>query len=139
MFPRPIRFVRGYSSGTKPLAGVSVRAFTATKSAYATTDGTGKYSIPGLTAGSYKISYNNYSTSAGFGYAEQYWQNKTTEAQATPVKVGTTKLTGYNVTSQQGGTISGTLTMKVGTKPTPATTVRQITTYLNGSKTGIVR
>ncbi|WEO77995.1 hypothetical protein BJQ94_02845 [Cryobacterium sp. SO2] len=125
------------TTGTKPLAGVFVRAYTATSSVHGYTDATGKYSIAGLTAGSYKVSYNNYDTSAGFVFAEQYWKNQTNEAQATPIKVGATNLSGYNVTLQQGSTISGILTAKVGTKGVPATTVRKVTTYLNGSKTGV--
>ncbi|MGY4859457.1 hypothetical protein [Cryobacterium sp. AP23] len=130
---------RTLTSGTKPLAGVYVRAFTATTSVGAVTDATGKYTLTGLSSGSYKVSYNSYDTSAGFAYANQYWQNKATEAQATPITVGKTSLNGYNVTLQQGATISGLLTMKIGTKSTPATTVRKVTTYLDGSKIGVDR
>jgi len=127
------------TSGTKPLAGVSVRVFNSTASQYGYTDQNGKYSVPGLAAGSYKVSYDSYSTSTGFDYVSQYYKGKNTEAEATPVKVGATSLTGYDVTLQQGSTISGTLTSKIGTTSAPALSVRQVTTYLNGSQTGVVR
>jgi len=134
--------VRAHTTkGTAPLAGVYVRAFTGTgtNAVYAVTDATGAYSLQGLAAGSYKVSYNSYSTSAGFVFAEQFWKNKNFEAEATPIKVGGSNLSGYDVTLQQGSTITGTLTMKVGTKSAPAQSVRKVTTYLNGSKTGVER
>jgi hypothetical protein len=127
------------TTGTKPLAGVSVRVFNAAGTQYGFTDQNGKYSVAGLAAGSYKVAYDSYSTSSGFDFVSQYYKGKATEAEATPIKVGTTSLTGYDVTMQQGSAISGTLTSKIGTKQAPALSVRQVTTYLNGSKTGVVR
>jgi len=125
--------------GTAPLAGVSVNARNATGSAfgYGTTDAAGKYNLTGLAAGNYKISYNQYSSSASVRFIGQFWKNKATEAQANPVKVGATNLSGYNVTLEQGSSISGKLTMRLGGVSKPATTVTKVTTFLNGSTTGV--
>jgi len=125
------------TTGTAPLAGVRVRVFNGTTTKSALSVAGGKFTVTGLTAGRYQISYERSGTSGGATFANRYWPNKPTLAQAQAVTVGTAKLTGYNATLQQGGTISGILTSKAGLRLIPATTVRKVTTYLDGSKTGV--
>ncbi|WP_220094301.1 hypothetical protein [Cryobacterium soli] len=124
-------------TGTKPLAGVGVTAWNATGSKYGTTDAAGRYNLAGLSAGNYKVSYDKYDTSASLSFVGQYWKNKATEAQANPITVGATNLSGYNVTLEQGSSISGKLTMLLGGVSKPATTVSKVTTFFNGSTTGV--
>ncbi|POH69731.1 hypothetical protein C3B59_05140 [Cryobacterium zongtaii] len=124
-------------TGTKPLAGVTVSAWSSTGYGNGVTDAAGKYKLTGLASGNYKISYTQYNTSASLSFVGQFWKNKATEAQANPVAVGTTNLSGYNVTLEQGSSISGKLTMLLNGVSRPATTLLRVTTYFNGSTTGV--
>lgn len=72
--------------GGQPLAGITVRAYAGdspTAAAEATTDANGTYTLTGLAAGSYVVSF----TSADGHYRAQWWQGAATRPAATAVVV----------------------------------------------------
>jgi hypothetical protein len=103
------------TSGT-PLVGVGVGAGSATGySGSASTDATGKYTIKGLAAGTYKISLSDFGTIYLDGYYTTTNTNHftTTAASATGVVVGPNKI-GINSKIAVGLSISGKITTTGG-------------------------
>ena len=102
------------NSNGDPLAGVNVSAQTVTCctiGAGATTDATGDYTIIGLPTGNYQVQF----TASGTGLVSEYYDNKTTAAQATPVAVVAGADTpAINASLEQGGSISGHVTNSNG-------------------------
>jgi hypothetical protein len=104
------------TSGT-PLSNVSVTALATGYSGSAVTDATGKYTITGLAADSYKLSLSPGGSSP---YVEGFYTTANTNrfttvaASASGVAVGPTK-TGINVKITTGFSISGKLTTTGGT------------------------
>ena len=102
--------VSGTVIGTAGVAvgNVSVSAYSASGSAYATTDSSGAYTLRGIPAGNYILRFSPPSDS---GYADQWWEGKSTSATATALTVAAAVvLTGKNVVLAAGSTISGTVT-----------------------------
>jgi hypothetical protein len=101
-------------SGT-PLANVAVAASAAGYAASATTDATGKYTVKGLAAGTYKLAYapGNVAVVEGFYTTANANHFTTVAASASGVVVGPTK-TGVNVKLAAGYSISGKLTNTSG-------------------------
>jgi hypothetical protein len=100
-----------------PAGGVSVCAVQSSPFLYgcATTDaGTGAYTIGGLQAGTYRVSY----MPSGPGLASEYYDNVTDYASATPVVVATGgAVTGIDASLAAGGSISGTMTRSGSGEP----------------------
>ena len=75
------------------------------------TDATGDYTIIGLPTGNYQVQF----TASGTGLVSEYYDNKTTAAQATPVAVVAGADTpAINASLEQGGSISGHVTNSSG-------------------------
>jgi hypothetical protein len=93
------------------ISNVSVTAFNAVSgslSGSAYTDSTGRYSIAGLRAGSYKLSFN---AQYGSNYLSQWYSDKSDIASATEAVVANGSTTsGIDVALQKGGSLSGKVT-----------------------------
>lgn len=104
--------------GAAPLEHVEVCAFTLAGAfgGCGYTDGTGKYAIGGLAAGSYKVEF--WPGSSNRDYLPQYFANKLSWSTATPVAV-VVGVTTPNIDAelQLGGRISGTVTDAVSHAP----------------------
>jgi len=67
-----------------------------TEVTHSSTDGLGEYEIPGLTAGNYKVSFNDYSSDVGltgyegYFYEAEYWNNQPSLETAQSFTVGAT-------------------------------------------------
>jgi len=95
------------NSSKANLSGINVTASTANyQYFYDSTDSKGKYTVNGLPAGSYSVSFYDYNGV----YLGQSWNNKSSSATPDPIVVSAgQKLTGKNVTLIEGGTIKGTI------------------------------
>jgi hypothetical protein len=104
--------------GGEPLAGVRVYAVDAAGNGVgqATTSSIGRYSIGGVTPGSYTLEFV---PPAGDGYATQWWTGKPTETGATFIALTAgVALTGKNVIlASTDGSISGTVTAAADASP----------------------
>jgi hypothetical protein len=109
---------------TARLAGVCVTAYSTLGKApagFASTSGTGTYSIPGLPAGKYAVYFDPSCRYTG-NNAGQWYSGKSTLATATAVTVTLGKITGsVNASLGAGGVISGTVL--AGGKPVAGTCV----------------
>lgn len=75
-------------------------------------DATGAYSVTGVPAGSYRVSFAAY----GKGLVQQYWKNAFLWRDATALKVAAGEAkTGINANLVKGATISGTVKLPAGT------------------------
>ncbi|MEV4737305.1 MULTISPECIES: MSCRAMM family protein [unclassified Microbacterium] len=89
-----------------PVAGVTVSADGPTW-ASTTTDSTGAYSLPGLAAGSYVVSF----FPEGTDLKREYWQGAFAYDQATPVVVGEGEVVpGIDASLDRGAAFEGTIT-----------------------------
>jgi hypothetical protein len=95
---------------TSPLEGVEVCAYDEAVFECVVTGGTGEYDITGLPAGSYAVFFGvPFELNANYLY--QYYNNKHTAAEATPVVVSTGgTASGINAALQAGGQITGKVT-----------------------------
>jgi hypothetical protein len=109
--------------GASPLAHISVCAREVPDDEYnrcTETDGSGEYTLRGLEAGGYKVSFGPGEEYGGGGsvnrnYLTQYYDGKSTLAEAATLTVsngGTT--TGIDATMHAGGRISGRVTAAAG-------------------------
>ncbi|MGK5110401.1 carboxypeptidase regulatory-like domain-containing protein [Geodermatophilus sp. CPCC 205506] len=103
------------SAGGSPLEGVSV-SVTAQGSSnipagWTTTGAAGRYTTPGLPAGSYVVRF----TDSAHGSMEQFWNGADTVQAATPVVLTAgSDRTGIDAALREGLTISGTVTRPSG-------------------------
>ncbi|MFB4352374.1 carboxypeptidase regulatory-like domain-containing protein [Microbacterium sp. LS_15] len=89
-----------------PVAGVTVSADGPTW-ASTTTDSTGAYTLPGLAAGSYVVSF----FPEGTDLKREFWEGAFVYDQATPVVVGVGEVVpGIDASLDQGGAVEGTVT-----------------------------
>lgn len=87
--------------------------------AYATvtTSSTGAYTLSALPAGTYRVGFASPSDATTF-YVEQYWANKPSLEEATPITLATAaSKTGVNATLARTGAITGALTLAGGGFP----------------------
>jgi hypothetical protein len=112
--------------GASPVAHVSVCALDAPSGEYrrcTETDGSGEYTLRGLEAGGYKVSFGPANEYGGGGsinrnYLTQYYNGKSTLAEAAMLTVsngGST--TGIDATMHAGGRIGGRVTAASGGAP----------------------
>ncbi|WBM79389.1 carboxypeptidase regulatory-like domain-containing protein [Cryobacterium breve] len=109
-----------------PAGNVSVNASGGKLYGYAMTDAAGRYSISGLSAGSYTVQFTDGQNS---GLVSEYYDNAATKQAAKPVTVGAAAtVTGINAALDTGGTITGTVTKtgSDGTVPSTSGYVRVI-------------
>jgi len=93
----PIPYGSAYATKAGELYGVSGFA-----------DASGSYTIPGLTAGDYTVSFD---ASGAGSYAAGWWNGATTPSAASPIHVGDQEqVTGIDAALGAGATISGTVT-----------------------------
>jgi hypothetical protein len=75
----------------------------------ATTDGTGKYRIEGLPAGSYRVSFAA-AFASGLNFVDQFFEGKSHFSEATAVEIATAgQVVTANAQLHEGATISGTV------------------------------
>ena len=94
----------------EPLAGISVTAYDSTygQVSTATTDESGRYKLPGLAAGSYKLEFTN---NAGLNVFGEWYNNADGFSSATAVAVtASQQLTGKDVELARGASLSGVVT-----------------------------
>ena len=92
----------------KPIAGVSVDASSANSDGYAATAADGTYSIGGLPAGTYTVSFSTYGSD---DHATQYYNGRTSGASPDPVSVAAGQTTSsIDAAMTTGGAIAGTVT-----------------------------
>ena len=78
---------------------------------FATTNAAGEYTVSGLAPGAYKVRFAP-PTESTLNFAPQYWEDKATFAEATPVVIAVEGEAKKNVDAelQEGATIKGTVT-----------------------------
>lgn len=104
------------SGGPQPMSGVKVQLFSMrgdgmTVTAQATTNGSGQFSISGVTTGT---KYNVFFSSQDNLHASEWRGDSPYEAQSTFLQVNTSDVTGLNAELAIGGSISGTVTTSSG-------------------------
>ncbi|WP_345069311.1 carboxypeptidase regulatory-like domain-containing protein [Leifsonia kafniensis] len=104
------------SSGTA-ITGVNVTASLKVKDSlypawagYATTDGSGKYSITGLAAGSYTLQFSSSSN-----YVSEWWSNAASSDKASYFALATGASATKDAALAKGATVSGTVKNAAGT------------------------
>jgi hypothetical protein len=102
-----------------PLVGITVCTSSPTESGpCATTDAAGRYTLSGLSTGSYRVAFST--EWGGPNYLSQYFNGKSTEAEETPVAVTAGSVTsGINAEMQRGGEITGMVTSAAMHMPVP--------------------
>jgi 5-hydroxyisourate hydrolase-like protein (transthyretin family) len=126
--------------GASPLAHISVCAFEVPSGEYTRcteTDGSGEYTLRGLAAGGYKVSFGPGGEYGGGGpvnrnYLTQYYEGKSTLAEAATLTVsngGTT--TGIDAAMHEGGRISGRVTAASGGAPVASA---EVCAFLEGGE-----
>ncbi len=94
-----------------PLSGVEVIAQSSNGQEYAYTSENGEYTIYGTPAGTYTVEFS----AQGQFYANQWYQGKRNEGEATPVVVSPSeKVTAINASLQPDATLSGKVTAASG-------------------------
>jgi hypothetical protein len=110
-----------------PISGAQVCVYTLSEEfseECAVTNSAGEYTAAGLAAGEYKLYFYG-----GAGYADDYYNGKTSFGEADPVSVTLGKTTsGINAALQPGGTIRGTVTSAVSKAPVESVEVCALTT-----------
>jgi hypothetical protein len=76
------------------------------------TDAQGKYTIPGLPAGQYKVEFRP--GSKGLNFVAEYYDDEPSWVEADPVEVTTTAKTGIDAELAEGGQIHGKVTNEIG-------------------------
>jgi PKD repeat protein len=112
-------------TGGAPAAGVCVGAYSETVKnslqGSAFTDSNGDFTIPGLSAGAYKLRYFSCSIPSGVWYQEQWYNAKPTWETATVLHIATSEArTGANATVVPAASISGHVTGPTGAPATGA-------------------
>lgn len=86
---------------------------------WAHADSAGNYTVSGLSTGSYRVRFNDYAR-----YADEFYSNKSSLAQATPVSVISGSTTpSVNAQLKLAGSISGHVTASGGTALDPSSSV----------------
>lgn len=93
------------------LEDVTVRVLNAEGQTIASgfTDQNGIYATGGVRPGTYTVEFAPFTNGSAAFYVGQFFDNKLLQANADPVTIGTTPLSGISATLQRGGQISGTV------------------------------
>ncbi|WP_084104829.1 S-layer homology domain-containing protein [Demequina sp. NBRC 110056] len=88
---------------------------------YGRPDASGAYAISGLPDGEYTVRFEAYSyydeylgTDVSTGLLDEYWENASSEQDATPVTLAGSNASGIDATLEQGHSISGTVSLADG-------------------------
>ncbi|MCI4658250.1 carboxypeptidase regulatory-like domain-containing protein [Cryobacterium zhongshanensis] len=113
------------SNGTVPSASGYVRVVAADNEesvTYGSTDASGRYSVPGLRAGSYKVVFNSFDTTVVSG---KWYRNASDFDSATPVVVrDKATVSGIDENLEKASSLSGTLTQKASGTVSADTSLR---------------
>lgn len=101
-------------TGATPLQGICVSASGGGASATARTDASGAYTVIGLPAGSFKVSFT--SCASGMNYVTQWWNGKPSSSLADPITLTEgAGASGIDAALVPGAAISGRVTSASGT------------------------